>query len=223
MKNPHINFGKVLAKKNPLASTTVRSTITPSLYPMDALSRTTGSGNASESTRWFTEEVHRHDRDLRNHIRRAFPSIGDVDDVMQESYLRIWKRRGVEPIRCAKAFLYMVSQRIAIDILRRRRRSPTEGVEDLALLEVADDSPAVHDRLSLDEKVELLVEAIDSLPSRCREVVILRKLKSLSQHETARLLGITEKGVEAQLARGMERCRRFFRRRGVRGFFSHEI
>lgn len=209
--------------KNPLASAVTPSTLAASLYPMDALSRTTGSGNASESTRWFTEEVHPHDRDLRNHIRRAFPSIGDVDDVMQESYLRIWKRRSVEPIRCAKAFLYMVSQRIAIDILRRRRRSPADGVEDLALLEVADDAPPVHERLGMDEKVELLIEAIDCLPSRCRDVVILRKLKSLSQQETARLLGISEKGVEAQLARGMERCRKFFRHRGVNGFFSHEI
>lgn len=190
---------------------------------MDGLSRTSNSVDTPDSTHWFTHEVHAHDRALRNHIRRTFPSLGDVEDVVQESYLRIWKRHTLEPIRCAKAFLYLASQRIALDILRRRRRSPTQCVEDLSALDIADEAPVVHERLSMDEKVELLIEAIDNLPTRCREVVVLRKLKSLSQQETARLLGISEKGVEAQLARGMERCRRFFRRQGVSELFRHEI
>lgn len=75
------------------------------------------------------------------------------------------------------------------------------------MLPVADDAPNAQERLGENEKIELLIAAIDALPERCRQVVILRKLKLQSQRATAAQLGISEKGVENQLARGLDRCR----------------
>jgi RNA polymerase sigma factor (sigma-70 family) len=40
-----------------------------------------------------------------------------------------------------------------------------------------------------------------SLPNRCREIVVLRKLEGLSQKETAAQLGLSEKTIEEQLSR----------------------
>jgi RNA polymerase sigma factor (sigma-70 family) len=165
--------------------------------------------------------VQPHGSALKEYIRHAFPSLPDVEDVVQESYLRLWRQRAVEPIRSARAFLFSVAQRIAIDGLRRRRRSPVESVATLTALNVADETPAAPDRLDDDEKIALLIAAIDALPARCREVVILRKLKLLSQRETAAQLGISEKGVENQLARGLERCRAHLRRHGAEHLFRH--
>ncbi|WP_414663138.1 RNA polymerase sigma factor [Horticoccus sp. 23ND18S-11] len=169
----------------------------------------------SDPTRWFSEEVEPHAPALKGYIRRTFPRLHDVDDVVQESYLRLWRRRAEEPVRSVRAFLFAVAQHIAIDGLRRSRRCPIEGVPSLAALPVADDSPSVPERLGDDEKIALLVAAIDALPSRCRDVVVLRKLQLLSQRETAERLGISEKGVENQLARGLERCRRWLRSHGA--------
>ncbi|MFM8334712.1 MAG: RNA polymerase sigma factor, partial [Opitutaceae bacterium] len=45
------------------------------------------------------------------------------------------------------------------------------------------------------EITALLVAAIDALPARCREVVILRKFKLLSARETALQLGLKEATV----------------------------
>jgi RNA polymerase sigma factor (sigma-70 family) len=176
---------------------------------------------ATDPSRWFSEEVQPHGSALKDYIRHAFPTLHDVDDVVQESYLRLWRHRAVEPIRSARAFLFSVAQRIAIDGLRRRRRSPVDSVATLAALNIADDTPAAPERLGDDEKIALLIAAIDALPARCREVVILRKLKLLSQRETAARLGISEKGVENQLARGLERCRCYLRHHGARHHFRH--
>lgn len=176
---------------------------------------------SAEQTRWFAEEVHAHDTSLKSYLRGSFPSVRDVEDIVQESYIRIWTYRAAEPIRSAKAFLFKVAQRIALDALRRERRSPVASMANLADLQVPEDSPAVHETLGRNEKVQLLIEAIDHLPARCRDVVVLRKLRFLSQREVAKHLGISEKGVEIQLSRGLQRCREFMRKRGVTDLFSH--
>jgi RNA polymerase sigma-70 factor (ECF subfamily) len=173
---------------------------------------------SADQTRWFVEEIHAHDSSLKSYLRVSFPTVRDVDDIVQESYVRIWTYRATEPVRSAKAFLFRVAQRIALDVLRRERRSPVSSVGNLDALDVFDEKPAVHDALEQSEKVRWLIEAIDALPGRCREVVIMRKLKLLPQRDVAEHLGISEKGVEIQLSRGLQRCRQFFHDRGLKNF-----
>jgi RNA polymerase sigma factor (sigma-70 family) len=184
--------------------------------------RTGTATAATEHVRWFTTEVHTHDSSLKSYLRGSFPALQDVEDIAQESYIRVWRYRATEPIRCVRAFLFKIAERLALDVVRRQRRSPLEAVGDLPALYVLDDGPTADESITRQEKIDLLVAAIDSLPARCRAVVIHRKLEFRSQRETAALLGISEKGVENQLARGLDRCREFLRRRGMKNFFGHE-
>lgn len=125
------------------------------LDPPDvSLPPTTSTDTVSaEQTRWFAEEVHAHDTSLKSYLRGSFPSVRDVEDIVQESYIRIWAYRAVESIHSAKAFLFKVAQRIALDALRRERRSPVASISNLADLQVPEDIPAVHEILEWDEKV----------------------------------------------------------------------
>lgn len=176
----------------------------------------------SDHTKWFTDEIQPHDAQLKAYLRGAFPTVRDVDDVVQESYLRIWRVRAAGPIHSAQAFLFTVARRLAIDGTRRRAASPIDAVEDLARLPVADDSVDVAGEAEQSERVAILGEAISQLPARCREVFVLHKIQSLSRRETAERLGLAEKTVEVQTARAMDRCGEFLRRRGVSGLFSNE-
>lgn len=175
-----------------------------------------------EHARWFTDEVHPHDAQLRAYLRGSFPAVRDVDDVVQESYLRVWRMRAAGPIRSARAFLFTVARRLAIDCTRRFGTSPIFAVEDLARLPVADEAADVAGEADRHERVALLGEAVGELPTRCREVFLLHKIQSLSRRETAERLGLAEKTVEVQTARAMERCGEYLRRRGVTGLFSDE-
>jgi RNA polymerase sigma-70 factor (ECF subfamily) len=145
-----------------------------------------------------------------------------VDDVVQESLLRVWHARAKQPIASAKAFLFKVARHMAIDVTRRNKISPIEPVRDLDALLVIGDEPTAVDAASMQEKTRMLAQAIDALPGRCRAVVILRKLQSVSQREVAAQLGISEKTVEAQLSRGLKRCEAYLRRRGVHHYYTHE-
>jgi len=176
----------------------------------------------SKQADWFVAEVESHERSLRAYVHYSFPAVRDVDDVVQVSFLKLWQKRAAEPIRSAKAFLFTVARNVALDVIRHNRRSPIEAVGDLAALNVLEDKPTASALASRAERVQLLIDAIDSLPSRCREVVILRKLKFVPQREVAARLGISEKGVEIQLTRGLGRCRDYLARHGVDSFFGDE-
>lgn len=45
----------------------------------------------AEENRWFSGEVHVHEPSLRVHLRTQFLLVPDIDDVVQESFLRLWR------------------------------------------------------------------------------------------------------------------------------------
>jgi RNA polymerase sigma-70 factor (ECF subfamily) len=171
------------------------------------------SASVEARARWFTDEVHPHDSSLKAYLRGAFPAVRDVDDVVQESYLRVWTARAAQPIRSAKAFLFTVARRLALDLVRRERRSPFVPVKDLEALFVSTDAPNAGELAATAGDVHLLAAAIDSLPARCREIFILCHLEGLPQRVVAERLGLSENTVAVQSARGLHRCEAFVRRR----------
>ena len=173
---------------------------------------------SSDAARWFAEDVHPHESQLRGYLRGSFPDIRDVDDVVQESYLRIWQARAAHPIQSAKAFLFRVARNLALDVIRRKGASPVETMGSLADLPVIEDRPGIADTLTREEKSRLLGLALSSLPDRCREIIFLHKIKGLSQRAVAGKLGLAEKTVANQIGLGVKRCEAFFHRRGIEFF-----
>ncbi len=170
----------------------------------------------SDDSRWFVDHVHCHAPKLRSYIRSSFPTIGDVDDVVQESLLRVWKARAARRIVSTRAFLFTIARNLALDTLRRSRPSLAADVEDIDDLHACEAVKESARLLEQREKIELVAAAIDALPERCREVIVLRKLHGLSQREVAERLNLSEKTVEAHVARGTRRCEAYLAARGFR-------
>jgi RNA polymerase sigma-70 factor (ECF subfamily) len=168
-----------------------------------------------DQARWFAEQVHPHDSSLRAYLRGSFPKVRDVDDVVQESYLRVWRSRCAREIGCGRAFLFRVARNLALNLLQRDRIVPVDTATDPAVLSLVDEQPGPAERACVEESTRQLAAAIDALPPRCREIVILRRIHLLSQKEIALRLGISEQTVEQQVARGVKRCGEYLARRGV--------
>lgn len=176
-----------------------------------------------ERTRWFADEVHRHDASLRSYLRHSFPRVrGNVDDLVQESYLRIWKARAAQPIESVRSFLFRIARNVALDLMRRHRASPVEAVPRLEDLPVAEDRPDAADDAVRRERIRLLAEAITALPDRCREVFVLHKIRELSRKEVAAHLGLSDRTVGVQTDRAVKRCAEYLRRRGVGGLYDDD-
>lgn len=172
-------------------------------------------GETSDARTWFERQVHAHDAKLKAYLRGAFPGVHDVEDVVQESYLRIWRARARKPIESARAFLFQVARRVALDLVRKARNSPVEAVPDVVALAFAADASDVADNVCLRERVQLLADALVTLPPRGRQIVILCKFEGRLRREVASELGISEKTVDEHLWRGIRRIEDYLRRRGV--------
>ncbi len=178
---------------------------------------------SSNCNRWFVENVLPHGPLLNAHLRRSYPAIRDVEDVVQECFIRVWMAHATHPISSAKAFLFQVARHLALDIARRDRASPIQGVTDLAAYGVLDGRPSADEIACSREEFELLAEAVHRLPPRCRAIVILRKLQGVPQKEIGRRLGISEQTVQVQVQRGVKRIAEILRYRGVSRTLRHEI
>jgi RNA polymerase sigma-70 factor (ECF subfamily) len=172
------------------------------------------STSEADPAQWFKQEVHPHGPQLKSYLRGNFPAVRDVDDVVQESYLRIWKARTMQPILSAKAFLFKVARHVALDLLRRNKSSPVDFASDFSSQHVLEDRPSADEAAILQERIDLLGAALAALPARRREVIVLRKLKRLSQAETAAQLGLTERAVGNLHARALRQLEDYLRARG---------
>jgi len=167
------------------------------------------------ASRWFVEEVHAHDASLKAYLRSSYPALRDLDDVVQESYLRIWKARMAQPIRFTKSYLFQIARNLSLDLTRRHQSSPIVDVEDSVVMSVRDAAPAADERACLRDELRLLARAIDALPARCREIMILRQLEGVPQKEIAVRLELSVLTVQVQVVRGLRRIDAYLRRHGV--------
>lgn len=113
-----------------------------------------------ESARWFADEVHPHEPQVRDYLYGSFPGIRDVDYVGQESFLRIWKARTGGPIQFGKAFLFIVARNLALSLIQRQRWSPIDAVTDLAALRIIVDRQRAVEAACTREEIELLAVGI---------------------------------------------------------------
>jgi RNA polymerase sigma factor (sigma-70 family) len=169
----------------------------------------------SEDTRWFEGEVEPHESDLRNFLRTRFPALVDIDDVVQESYVRLFRARRAGKISQVRPYLFVIARNVAFDSFRRRQISGIEGMAEVDRLSVVEDRPDAAEVVSRDQELEMLHEAIQALPARCREVFSLRKLHGLSHGEIAEKLGLSVNTIEHHVSHGLLRCRQYLAERGV--------
>lgn len=170
--------------------------------------------NAS-STQWFLREVQPHERALRAYLKTRFPSLHDIDNLVQETFARILRTREAGGVRSPKAMLFTTARNAALDQLRHENVIPIESRADLEDLSVVETRPDAVEALSLDQELVLLEEALQSLPKRCQQILIMKKIDGLSYAEISERLGIKANTISAQLTIGMLRCRQFFSERGI--------
>jgi RNA polymerase sigma factor (sigma-70 family) len=169
----------------------------------------------TEEARWFKEEIRPHERELRAYLRGRFPTLQDVDDLVQETYARLWRARQGGQATLTRAYLFVIARNVALDLVRRNKVVSVERLGDIEELSVVEERPDAAETLSHEQELALLADAMRALPPRCREILTLRRIEGLSHREISAKLGIAEGTVNAQLAIGVMRCRQYLCDHGV--------
>lgn len=175
----------------------------------------------------FTRLVEGHRRELQVHCYRMLGSFEDSEDLVQETYLRAWRKRDTfEGRSTARAWLYRIATNACLDFLDRHPRMPTArrqpplgadpavpvlGQEEVAWLQPFPDqlmdpmapTEAEPDAVVISkETIELaFLVAIQHLPPQQRAVLMLRDVLGWSANETAAALAGTVASVNSALQR----------------------
>ncbi len=167
-----------------------------------------------ETARWFDCEVLPHEPVLRAYLLGLL-SPPDVDDILQDTYIRLLRARERTLIQSPRGLLFATARNAVRDLYRRRAVTHTIPIAQIDLSRVFDESASVAETVSRRQEADILCEAIADLPPRCREILLLRKFENLSHREIAARLDISENTVDAQLTKALHRCAEFFIRRGA--------
>lgn len=165
-----------------------------------------------ETERWFADNVQPHGPMLRGWLQSRFPELApDLDDIVQEAYVRVLAAKAKGKLQTPKAFFFAIARNLAIDHVRHRQLARLESLEGNAEFSVLEDNDNVAETAARNHEIEIMTEALQSLPERCRQIMTLRNVYGISQKDVAARLGISVRTVEAQVTIGIRRCTEFVR------------
>lgn len=157
-----------------------------------------GNGSA------LSDVIERHGNRIAALARRMLGPGGDIDDVVQETFIRLWQRAALwQPGRAQlSTWLYRVASNLSID---RLRRSQTVSF-DRAPAQV-DNGPPPDARIAASEALSLIDAALQSLAPRQRLAITLCHHQELSNIDAADVMGISVEALESLLSRGRRKLK----------------
>ncbi len=162
----------------------------------------------------LNELINRHREPLHRFVFRYLRDETAAADVVQEAFVRVYfKASKFAPKSSVKTWIFAIALNLCRDESRRLRRHRGDVSMDAPLredgprLEVADSAPAPSAKAVDADRFSRLQHAIDQLPDKLREVLILFSLEERSQNEISELLGITPKAVETRVYHAKARLR----------------
>lgn len=143
---------------------------------------------------------------LRQYVHRLMAGGSnnhDVDDIMQEVYVRAYSAKKTEKLTFAKAYLFRVARNLTFKSNSKKAGNVEKLVEDFAAQGIIDNVVPQDEQLHQKRRMQVFFEAVSHLPPQCRQVFILRQMDGLTHQEISQKLGISTSTVEKHIAKGL--------------------
>lgn len=129
-------------------------------------------------------------------------NAADAEDAVQEAFVRVLRHRDtLDEVRDQRVWLIRIVWNIVLDRKRRAKTRPeTDDVADLARVLPASGLSA-DERAAAAQHHAQILQLVEKLPAKEREVLILSAFEELNSVEIAEVLGITESSVRSRLFR----------------------
>lgn len=148
--------------------------------------------------------------ELRAYITWKLPRSHDVEDLVQEVFLRACRAFKVGKVDHPKAYMYQVANSVICDYYRKAKRqcAPSQDIEEFNESHTVNHEAPTPEELAIGEETwQTLCTSIDRLPNKVRQAIMLRRFDDLSYREVAKSMGISVRTVEKHLARALNDLR----------------
>jgi RNA polymerase sigma-70 factor (ECF subfamily) len=166
----------------------------------------------------FERLVQQYTRPLYAFFIRLAGSVADAEDLVQETFLRVYKVRGTfDTQRALTPWIYGIAAHVWADYGRKRgsvQATMDRVIQELGTPEAGEVSD-VGDQAARRDIARHVREAIQQLPEEHRLVLILRHYHGLSYADVGQALGISVGTVKSRLHYALARLRAGLQRRGL--------
>lgn len=162
----------------------------------------------------LNELINRHREPLFNFVFRYLRDETAARDVVQETFVRTYfKAPTFKPRATVKTWIYAIAINLCRDqsrkLAKRRHDVPLDAPrgEEARPIEMVDPQVPPNEVAGQRERFSILQRAIDRLPVRLREALVLFSIEGKSQKEAAEIIGTTPKTVELRVHYAKDKLR----------------
>lgn len=170
---------------------------------------------ADDRRKRLLDQIFSHRAALQKYLRKFTAGAEDIEDLVQESYVRVCALPPGQVVDSPRALLFRIAHNLAVDRVRQKVTRATDDVADFEPLNVFSQEAEPDEQVDQRRRFESFCAAVDSLPPLCRRVFVLRKVYQLSHAEIAQVLGLSHSTIEKHVAKGLLRCRDRLRSLGM--------
>lgn len=161
-----------------------------------------------EDAEW-TDRFRALEKPLYNVVLRMIWDAAESEDIVQEAFLRCWRRRQQVRAEGFKALVFRTALNLARNRRRQNRLWRMVGLSSI-------DGEIAHQFHRQDLFPAVVREAIDALPDRLKHVLLLSEMAGMTYTEIAATMGVKEGTVGSRRARALAILRERLETRGVR-------
>lgn len=144
---------------------------------------------------------------LMHFFLRRTKSPADAEEMVQDLFVRLMRRADLLSLQNIDGYVFEAAANIARD---RGRYEQARGQGRHVEIDdgvASSDQPGAEQIVAGKQRLKRILAALDALPPRAREIVILRRFENLTYLQIARRLGISVSAVEKHMVRAMSALR----------------
>lgn len=123
-----------------------------------------------------------------------------AEEAVLDVFLKLWQRENLQQIDRLDTYLFVAVRNASVNKLRDAKRFRFEMLDGVDVPLARYSAPRGDDLLVEDDMMKALETAVEKLPARCKIVFRLMREERFGRSETAKILGISVKTVDNQLA-----------------------
>lgn len=143
---------------------------------------------------------------LKRYVSRYLKRPQEVEDVVQEAFVKVLEAQNHRKIRLSDAYLYRTTRNLALNAIAKNDYKLTDTLGGSLPRSVLLESVSLEDEFESRERFELFCRAVRHLPRKCQRVFILRRVYGMSHREISERMGISAKTIEVHLTKAIVRC-----------------
>lgn len=152
----------------------------------------------------FEEILYAYEKSIFNHLRRLTGNSDDAADLLQETFVRLYKKRGqIDVSNNFKNWLYAIATNIAYDHFRKKKHEKLIFIDDESELETIGQETS-YTTIDLEILEHDLESALREVRTHYRNILLLYYKERFSYKEIADILGLPLNTVKTHLRRAKE-------------------